>query len=349
MALFPFKEVDKVYYEKKLKDFLPDKIIDIHTHVHRKRISKSGTVKRVVTWPGRVAEENPVEDLMETYDLMFPGKKVTPFIFCTIRPPEYIEDMNTDIHDAAVKYHLPSLYFSRPEQSIEELAFKIKEGGFLGVKVYLSFSPSYLSVNEIRIFDFLPHEQLKMLNKLGLIVMLHIPRSGRLKDPVNIAQILEIEEKYPDIQLILAHVGRAYCREDVGDSLDILSKTKNLVFDFSANTNQWVFARLIEAMGPERILFGSDLPIARMRMRRICKNGIYMNLVPKGLYGDVSGDRNMGELEGEEAEALSFFMYEEINAFKKAAEETGLSRTDIENVFYNNSKRIIEKRGFKFL
>ena len=32
------------------------------------------------------------------------------------------------------------------------------------------------------------------------------------------------------------------------------------VFDFSANTNSWVFARTIEAMGPKRLLFGSDLP-----------------------------------------------------------------------------------------
>ena len=29
---------------------------------------------------------------------------------------------------------------------------------------------------------------------MGAIVMLHIPRNGRLKDPVNLAQIMEIKQ-----------------------------------------------------------------------------------------------------------------------------------------------------------
>jgi len=67
-----------------------------------------------------------------------------------------------------------------------------------------------------------------------------------------------------------------------------------------------------------------------------------VNLVPKGLYGDVSGDKNMGEVEGEEAHKLTFFLYEEIDAFRRAAERVGLSRGDVEDVFYHNAKAMIE-------
>ena len=172
--------------------------------------------------------------------------------------------------------------------------------------------------------------------------MLHIPRDARLRDPVNLAQILEIESRYPGIQVILAHVGRAYCNEDVGNAFDVLKDTERLVVDFSANTNGWVFEQLIRALGPKRVLFGSDLPILRMRMRRICENGIYINLVPKGLYGDVSGDPNMREVSGGEAAGLTLFMYEELLAFRQAAENTGLSPADLEDVFYNNSVDVIE-------
>ena len=34
--------------------------------------------------------------------------------------------------------------------------------------------------------------------------MLHIPRNGRLRDPVNLAQMLDIEARYPKLQLIVA-------------------------------------------------------------------------------------------------------------------------------------------------
>ena len=77
-------------------------------------------------------------------------------------------------------------------------------------------------------------------------------------------------------------------------------------------------------------------------MRRICENGNYVNIVPKGLYGDVSGDTHMCEVESKEAEKLSFFMYEEINAFRLAAEKTSLSQSDIKGIFYNDAHNLFE-------
>ncbi|MBN2553303.1 MAG: amidohydrolase family protein, partial [Spirochaetales bacterium] len=208
-------------------------------------------------------------------------------------------------------------------------------------KVYLNLSPAYLPRQEIRIFDFLPPHQLELLHQKRWIVMLHIPRDARLRDPVNLAQILEIERKYPGARVILAHVGRAYCNEDVGDAFEVLKETERLVVDFSANTNAWVFEQLLRTFGPKRVLFGSDLPILRMRMRRICENGVYINLVPEGLYGDVSGDPNMREVSGQEAAGLTLFMYEELLAFRQAAENTGLSSRDLQDVFFNNSAGMI--------
>ena len=66
--------------------------------------------------------------------------------------------------------------------------------------------------------------------------MLHISRRQRLKDELNIKQLLEIEQKYPNVKLIVAHIGRAYAPEDLGNALDILGKTEKMMFDFTANT-----------------------------------------------------------------------------------------------------------------
>ena len=86
MALFEVKDIDKRIYETELRDFLPEKMIDIHTHVWLRSLRppkelKPGEVKRTVTWPDLVARDNSIEDLQETYRLMFPGKAVTPMIF----------------------------------------------------------------------------------------------------------------------------------------------------------------------------------------------------------------------------------------------------------------------------
>ena len=347
-TLFEIKSLDTMIYQEKLADFLPQNIIDIHTHVWLDRLKTrtEGDYSRVVSWPALGAKENPIEDHIETYRLMFPGKKVTPLIFSNVKPSDNLDEMNGYISSSAAKHRYPGLIYSHPSWGGADLEKRIINGGFSGIKSYLNLAPAYLPRTEIRIYDFFPPHQLEVMDKHRWIVMLHIPRDGRLRDRVNLAQMVEIDTNYPNAQVIIAHVGRAYCLKDVDHAFEILSTTRNLLFDFAANTNAWVFERLIRAVGPKRILFGSDLPILRMRMRRICEDGVYVNLVPPGIYGDVSGDKNMREVPAPEAESLTFFMYEELLAFKQAAEKTGLSREDVEDIFYWNSARVLSTAGF---
>lgn len=352
-SLFEIKPVDTDYYDSRLRDFLPERIIDMHTHVWKSGMKKpkpQAAKKRTVSWPSLVAKHNPIEDLLETYRLMFPGKQVTPLIFSTVGSRQDDFDvLNGYISESARSNNVPALLFARPDWTAEQFEEKALAGGFVGCKVYLSLSDPAIDKNDITIFDFLPPHQLEVINRHHWIAMLHIPRDGRLKDPKNLEQLLAIEERYPNVQLIVAHVGRAYCDSDIGNAFEVLAPTQHMYFDISANTNANVFGQLIDTVGPKRILFGSDLPILRMRMRRIDAGDHYVNLVPKGLYGDVSNDPNMGEVDGDEAERLSFFMYEEIAAFKQAAESRGLSRNDVQDVFYNNAARILSAAGFKGL
>jgi len=345
ISLFEYKPVDKDYYEREIKDFLPSRVIDVHSHVYSREFRDPAYVDeelegRSQSWPGLVAQDNPIEDLKETYRVMFPDKAVTPVIF-GMPTLDYFMDKNNDyIAKVSRDNGYPAFMLTHPGQTAGEIKKGLSDGGFVGVKVYLEFAPSYIPGNEIRIFDYAPHHQLEVLSELKMAMMLHIPRPGRLRDAVNIAQMLEIDRKYPGIKLIIAHVGRAYAIEDVGDALDRL-KDSNMVFDISANTNQQVLEEALDKIGPRRILFGSDLPIVRMRMKRVTENGKYINLVRKGSYGDVSDDPHMREIEGEQADALSFFMYEIISAMRRACEAKAISRRDAEAIFFSNAAELL--------
>ncbi len=346
MSLFQVTEYDREFYETRLKDFLPSKMFDIHCHIYLKAFRAPRIVdpnSRVVNWPEMVAIENPIEDLEETYRIMFPDKQVSSLTFASCSYRDDIDANNDYVRDAAASRDtLFGLYYSRPTQSAADVERAVIAGGFLGLKSYLDLAPSYLPGDEIRIFDFFPHHQLEVAEQHGWIVMLHIPRSKRLRDGVNLAQIREIKKRYPHIRLIIAHVGRAYCPEDVGDAFEVLADCEDLLFDFCANCCEPVFEKLIRAVGPNRILFGSDMPILRMRTRRICENGTYINLIPPGLYGDPSQDPHLREVSAEEAKSITFLMYEEIDAMRRAAETCGLSSSDIEKMFYGNARALID-------
>lgn len=332
-----YNDYDKSVYENELKNFLPEKFIDCHTHIWKSNFVPKGEANGGSLWIDRVADELLADDLMTTLSVLFPKKQVTPLVFGGIKHD--LSQCNNYVFASAQKYNFPTLYRSEYSMDPDELEEQVKKGGFLGLKPYITNCPPYIPANEIRIFDFLPHKHLKVADKNGWIIMLHIPRSKRLRDEVNLAQLMEIENNYPNIKLIVAHIGRAYSVEDIGDAFSILKNTRNMYFDFTANMCDDAIKACINAVGTKRFLYGSDLPISTMRMYRITKKGVYYNVVPRGLYGDVSGDPHLVE---SDEKNITLMIYEQIRALMRCSVDINLSDTQIEDIMYNNAKRIID-------
>ena len=341
MTSFNFTPYDQRFFHEHLQSFLPDKFIDCHNHIWLDRFVTGNLSKsRSCAWPEMVDRDHSIEDLLLTNQKLFPGKQVIPVLYSYVNVAVDTVRSNNYVQSCSQKYRLPALYLSRPGEPAEEIEKNVTEGGFCGLKVYLEFAPSYIPADEIRIYDFLPHEQLVLADKHGWVVQLHIPRPGRLADPLNYVQLLEIEQKYPGLQLLVAHLGRAYADEDVGNALEYLKHTEKTVWDFTANTNAYVMEQVLQYFGPDRFIYGSDFPIFRMKARRTVENGFYINEIPAGSLGDVSGDPHMREITGPEAEKITFFIYEEIASCKRAADKLGLGHADIHKIFYENSARI---------
>lgn len=337
MANFPTTEYDRLVYEKELKDFLPDKMFDVHIHISDQSLKAYGSHNGGSSWTDRVRGNMSVKDFLDINKAMLPGQEMSAILMGMCMAD--IDQTNQHVIECNKDYGFPMLYRSDYAMDPDELEAGAKAGGFIGLKPYLTNCPPYIPSKEVRIYDFLPKEHLEVANRNGWIVMLHIPRDLRLRDPMNVAQIMEIEENYPNVKLIVAHVGRAYSREDFGNAFEILKNTKNMMFDFTANVLDDAITEGIKTVGVDRFLYGTDLPIAVMRMYRIVENGVYYNVVPKGLYGDVSNEPHMRE---EENDKITFMVYEQLRAFKRSAAALHLKDSDVEKILYSNAKKLTD-------
>ncbi len=329
-------QVDRPFYDHVIRDFLPDRIIDIHSHVTGPDEIIEGAPPPEF-WAERVCPEGMnLPSLLESYLIMFPGKDVKPVIFPMPSARFNPDRGNEYASRESARFGLYALLLSDPSLSAEELERKVEDGGFVGLKPYPSMAEK--PPDRVEIYDYLPETHLELADERGWIVILHIPRPGRLTDPVNLRELMEIDERYPRAHVVVAHVGRAYCPR-YAEGLSDLEATENLLFDISANSNQTVFEHLIDHIGPRRIVFGSDMPISAMHARRICEGDNYVNMLLDADWEDSHTRRASPEA------GVVFFLYEEIAAFRRAAEARGLGTGDVRKIFYGNAAALLGDEG----
>ncbi len=326
-------KVDMPFYRRRIESFLPRRIVDVHAHA-----TGAGEVRKgaplPVFWAERICPKGmDLPSLMKSYVLMLPGKEVRPVVFPMPSKRLDPDRGNRYVAREAARFGLKALILTNPEWCKEELIDRVEQYGFVGLKPYPS-TVHGMGPDDARIYDYLPKAHLRAADEEGWLVILHISRPGRLNDRLNLEQLMEIDSAYPGARIVVAHVGRAYCGS-YGEAFEVLSQSKNLLFDISANSNPVVFENLIDSVGPERILFGSDMPIAAMHARRICEGNNYVNVTLGADWEDEH--TRMGRPE----DGITFFLYEEIAAFKQAAETRGLGGREIRDIFFRNAARIL--------
>jgi len=172
---------------------------------------------------------------------------------------------------------------------------------------------------------------------MGLCVILHLPRPGRLADPRNIEELHQIADEYPRLKLVVAHIGRAYCLPGAKRGLTQMRDCPSIYYDISASANDEVFDLALREVGPRRLIFGTDLPAVDFRARRICEGDNYVNIVRQASFTDP----HLRVAPPEERDKITFYVYEQIAALRRAAERVGLSREDVEDIFRGNAERLL--------
>jgi hypothetical protein len=338
-----YTDVDRAFWAEHLEGWLPRRIIDAHTHVAdpRLRLTPMTETMRRQYWVNEVFEPIDAPTAERCYRTVFPNRVFSCVAFGVPDLDFDLDCGNSYLQSEGPKRGWHSLAVIRPQWTQEKVTALLDAPGVIGVKPYYSLISSNRETRdthlEASIFDFLPHHILEVVNQRHAWVTLHVPKADRLGHAHNLREVREIRRSYPNISLVIAHLGRCYTELHALEALPRFADDPGLYFDTSAVVNPASHRVALQHLGPHRLLYGSDNPIFYMRGRRQYRDRTYLNRTSHPFH--FNKDREPPEVEA----GYTLFMYEDLRAIKQACEELGITgRPDIEAIFHDNAAGLID-------
>jgi hypothetical protein len=331
------RQIDQPFYRERIRPLLPDCVLDFHAHIWRRRDWKAAP--REAGGPGSrymvLDRDFSQEDLAQAARVMLPDNRYEAVCFGYPTPVADLTSGNLYAAQAGREgWVYPLLITGRGLHSVQELEQKLRVEGFYGYKVYLPWEGD--DYRGIRVEDMIGPGEMQLAERYRLIVLLHVPGAGRLADPRVQEAVRELSRSYPHAQLVLAHCGRCYLPEEMGQAAASVADLPNVYLDTAMVMDPTVIQIALEAIDSSRLLFASDLPVARMRGRRVYVMDHWVDLVLPG------NPESAYRVQSENFRA-SFMLYEIILAVVRAAERAGLSAEQTRDVFYRNGKALLQR------
>ena len=323
---------NQVIFDEEFDAFLPPRILDFHIHVWNEAVIPPG---QTFSCGGHPLAAYDLEMLAQDLADLYPGRETLGVCF-GLPDTGYDLDRNNDYVADRCDHRrfFPLRLFDPQRDTPGQLWADLESKRFLGLKPYLNYVRKP-DPNAVEIPEMLPDWAMEMVDRLGLIVMLHIPRSGRLADPLNQRQVVALCERYPRAQIVLAHVGRAYYLQNIVGHLDRLKELPNLYFDL-AMLNHWeALEYLFQQADPRRLLYATDTPIALAPGKSVEINNQYTYVTPVPWELSISDEHHRL--------VFTAFAYEELRAIKKAVERLELGRDFVEGLFYENGMALLNR------
>lgn len=330
--------LDERYYRENLADRLPERILDVHTHINRPEHVASVPPERLADdWAFQCGTVMTAEDAAFYFSTLYPDRLTA---LCGFPMPIREADIagnNAYIADCVRRGKIAyGMMCVKPEDSAAFLERELTEQPFSGVKPY----PDMVSGKkgaEIGIFSFLPHSQLALFERLGVSVMLHLPRAGRMPDDDNIRELKEIRDRYPALKLCLAHLGRCFTPYYLEAALDKLGTyADSFYYDTAAVSNPRVFRLALERLPLTRVLFGTDLPIFLWHGRRRWTEKGYFNLCREDFPWNTHEEKDR------ETE-YTFYVYWQLNHLLDTMDQMGFGGAERQQVFYENARQFLSR------
>ncbi len=328
-----YTERDAEVYKQELRDFLPARIFDAHVHLFDRTCLLPETAFPAKSCFQKFGGVFTRQHLLDWAAVWLPEQDVWANSF---GHPSYASDLDlSGVYTGRISDNRRffGMALVSPKDKIESVIQRVKSNRLCGYKPYLNFV-DWKPVAEVTIEDMLQAEQMEYADACGLAIMLHIPRPERLADPVNQRQMVELCNRYPHARIIYAHIGRAYYLSNVAGFLDGIARCPNAYIDTAMVNHAGVLEYAFRHFPRERILFGSDAPIACLRGKSVEINNQYAYLMGE----DYEIGSSIFDAQG--AVAFTSFYYEQLRGIRRAAARAGLSPDEVENIMFNNAHRL---------
>lgn len=337
---------DREFYQSTIRPLLPAKILDFHTHLWQADhwlgtetgSASSGLDSASVT--GVAASkymsthiDYGVEKMQECVAQIFPDLEYHAVVFGQPTPTADNDRTNAYASDAAeIGNYYPLMIPLPGKRAAGELREDVAAGGFYGFKVFLNWTGNDYA--DVAVEDMITDVEMSVANDLGLVVLLHVPGALRLAANGVQESIKKYSMSYPNAKIVLAHCGRCYDQDSMAKSMRFLKGLDNVYMDSSMVMDPGVIKMVFDAIGPGRLLFGTDFPVAVMKGRRVHVMDHWVDIVAKGYPASeyrVPSD-NM---------SATYMAYEIILAIIRGARLAGLSKAEAAGVFFKNGIELI--------
>lgn len=330
-----YEKIDMPFYREIVAPVLPDKVLDFHVHLWEKEhwitdepVSASAEAQYVT-----VQKEYLYEQLLHDNKYLYPDRESFSVCFSFPTPLFDIEKGNEYIKKTGKQKSLYTLLLTgRNTLPPSELRRTILEDNFFGYKVFQCWIGN--NYGHITIEDMIGPQEMELANELGLAVLLHVPRDGRLGDSIVQKGVRNLSEKYPNANILLPHCGRAYLPDEMAASIDSIKGLENVYLGTTMVMDPTVLQIVFENIDSRRVFFGTDTPIALMRGRRVYVMDHWVDMVldswAPAKYRVITDNMR-----------ATFMVYETILAVRRAAERVGLSTEQTRSIFYDNGMSIL--------
>ena len=329
-----YTEQDKQFYKEYLKSRMPEQIFDFHIHLNLPEHVPEISEERIHSdWAFESGLLLPVETAKAYAGRMFPDSlyKMAGF-------PWPIKEADLTANNEYLKEERKkgnALPFMAVAPWHEESYIEEQLPYFAGFKPYPDLVAGEKGA-DISIFSFMPHWQLRILDRQKKTVVLHLPRKGRIADKDNIRELLELRQQYPDIQIVIAHLGRSFNPCYLEAALEEMKEEAGGFFwDTAAVLNPDVYKTAFEKLPEERILYGTDAPIMLWHGKRRWTYDTYINLErePFSWNHHEEGVQKEGQ--------YTLFIYEQLKNIFDTAEMLEKDREFIRKLFCKNAEHLL--------